>query len=154
MTNANPGKIGLLRLHMAAGIVLLVLMLVRLIVRWSTRRPAAATTGSPLLDRIAVLVHYSFYVVVIVMAASGLTTAVVSGLNLIVFGNSAAPLPDSLMRFLSFRIHYYTAWAFVILIAVHILAALYHQMLLHDGLFLRMWFSRTSPSATPARELR
>ena len=65
--NADPQKIGVLRIHMAGGMLILALMVIRFIVRMLTLRPAGATTGYPLLDRIAPITHYGFYVLVLLM---------------------------------------------------------------------------------------
>jgi hypothetical protein len=51
--NSDPQKIGVLRVHMAGGMLILVLMGIRFIARMRTSRPADATTGYPVLDRIA-----------------------------------------------------------------------------------------------------
>ena len=95
MPNVDPQKIGVLRVHMAGGMLILALMVIRFAVRMWTSRPAAATTGYPLLDRIAPITHYGFYVLVLLMVGSGYTTAILAGLPAIVFGGSGAPLlPD------------------------------------------------------------
>src|SRR6266850_709039 len=64
-SNSDPQKIGVLRVHMAGGMLILVLMGIRFVVRRWTSRPADATTGYPLLDRIAPISHYGFYVLVL-----------------------------------------------------------------------------------------
>jgi cytochrome b561 len=66
MPNNDPQKIGVLLLHMA----------VRLIVRLRTSRPPNATTGYPRLDRLAPLTHYGFYVLVLLMVATGYAPAI------------------------------------------------------------------------------
>jgi cytochrome b561 len=139
MTNTDPQKIAVLRVHMAGGMVILVLMAIRLLVRLLTSRPAAS---HPVLNRWAVLAHYAFYALVVLMAGTGLATAVISGLNLIVFGGSADPLPPSLLIYPTRIAHGYVAAALAALIALHIAAALYHQFVLRDGLFRRMWFGQ------------
>jgi cytochrome b561 len=58
MPNSDPEKIGVLRVHMAGGMLILALMVIRFAVRMWTSRPAAATTGYTLLDRIAPITHY------------------------------------------------------------------------------------------------
>ena len=77
--NADPQKIGVLRIHMAGGMLILALMVIRFIVRMLTLRPAGATTGYPLLDRIAPITHYGFYVLVLLMVGSGYTTGIFCG---------------------------------------------------------------------------
>ena len=51
--NFDPRKIGILRVQMAGGMLILGLMVFRLIVRMRTVRPADATTGYLRLNRIA-----------------------------------------------------------------------------------------------------
>src|ERR1700687_843770 len=56
MANTDPRKIGILLIHMSARMLILALMAVRFIARLSTRRPAEASTGYPVLDRIAPMI--------------------------------------------------------------------------------------------------
>jgi cytochrome b561 len=142
MANTDPQKIGLLRLHMAGGMAILALMTIRFIFRLSTTKPPAAVTRHPALDKLAVLTHYAFYGLILLMAATGLVTSIVSGLNLIVFGGSGDPLPPSLLIYPTRVAHGYIAAALAAFIGLHIAGALYHQLFLRDGLLRRVWFGR------------
>jgi cytochrome b561 len=150
MPNNDPGKIGILLIHMSLGMSILALMAIRLIVRLATARPAAAATGHPLLDRIAPVTHYGFYVLVFLMAATGLATAILAGLNRSVFQGTGEPLPPSFAAYPSFVAHYFVALLLAGLIVLHLAAALYHQFLLKDRLFRRIWFGRraSDPAAS------
>jgi cytochrome b561 len=137
MPNADPKKLDILVWHMSGGMFVLVLMILRIMIRIWSARPATATTGSPLLDRLASTAHTSFYVIVFLMIASGWSTGwLISG----VFQPNGEPLPDTFAVFPTFQAHAFLATLLAILIAVHIAAALYHQFVLKDGLFRRMWF--------------
>jgi cytochrome b561 len=140
--NSDPQKIGVLELHMAGGMLILALMIVRFVVRMATSRPAAAATGFPILDRLAPIAHYGFYLLVLLMAATGLSTAILAGLNRIVFQASGEPLPPSFKIYPTFVAHSYFALLLVGLIVLHVLAALYHQFIRKDGLLRRMSFGR------------
>jgi cytochrome b561 len=142
MPNTDHHKIAVLKLHMASGILILGLMIVRFVVRMLTSRPAPATTGYPLLDRLAPMTHYGFYVLALLMVGSGYATAVRAGLPAIVFAGSGNPLPPSFEIYRSFVAHGYLAALLAGFIALHVLAALYHQFVRQDGLFLRMFFGR------------
>jgi cytochrome b561 len=142
MPDSDPQKIGLLRLHMAGGVLLLALMVIRFIVRVATSRPAPATTGHPLLDRMAPIAHYGFYVLVVLMVATGFATAILSGLNIIVFGPPGTALPPTLTIYPTFVAHVSFAAILAAAIALHVLAALYHQHVRKDGLLRRMLFGR------------
>jgi cytochrome b561 len=140
--NSDPQKIGILRVHMAGGVLILALMVIRFIVRMRTSRPADATTGYPLLDRIAPVSHYGFYVLVLLMAGTGFATAILAGLGEIVFGPSGVPLPPTLTIYPTFVAHVFFATFLVGFIILHVLAAFYHQFVRKDGLFRRMLFGR------------
>jgi cytochrome b561 len=149
--NSDPRKIAILRVHMAGGVLILALMVIRFIVRMRTSRPADATTGYPLLDRIAPISHYGFYVLVLVMVGTGFATAILAGLGEIVFGPSGAALPPTLMIYPTFVAHVFFATLLVGFVILHVLAAFYHQFVRKDGLFRRMLFARRmSNSSAPA----
>jgi cytochrome b561 len=145
MPNSDPQKIGLLAVHMAGGALILALMVIRFIVRMGTSRPANATTGYPLLDRIAPIFHYGFYVLVLLMVGTGFATAILSGLNIIVFGPPGAALPATLTIYPTFIAHAVLATILASFIVLHVLAALYHQFVRRDGLFQRMFFGQRVP---------
>jgi cytochrome b561 len=137
MPNTDPKKLEILVWHMSGGMLVLVLMILRVIIRVWSARPATATTGSPLLDRFASIAHGSLYAIVFLMIASGWATGwLISGS----FQPNGPPLPQGFGLLPTFQVHATLAVLLVILIAVHIAAALYHQLVLKDGIFRRMWF--------------
>jgi cytochrome b561 len=139
MPNSDPRKLDILVWHMSGGMFVLVLMILRLIVRRWSARPATAAPGSPPLDRLASLAHVGFYVIVFLMIATGWITGwFISD----VFQPNGGSLPDRFDVFPSFRAHAALATLLAIMIVVHVAAALYHQFVLKDGLFRRMWFGK------------
>jgi cytochrome b561 len=149
--NTDPMKVEGLRQHFAGGILLVTLMLVRLVVRVRTAHPARASTGSPALDRAAWLSHRMLYVLVFCQAGSGLTLALQAGLPDVVFGGHGA-LPADFWVFPIRSVHYVISRLLMALIALHVVAALYHTFILRDGLLRRMWFGkRVDPKMEVAR---
>jgi cytochrome b561 len=142
MPNTDPKKLDILMLHMSAGITILALMLIRYAIRRASARPPMAQTGHPLLDRLARVVHSSFYLVVVLMAASGITTALLAGLNRSVFQRDGEPLPAHFGVFPSFKAHALLALLLAALVLMHVGAALWHQFIRHDGLIRRMSFGK------------
>lgn len=140
--NADARKIDVLRVHMVGGMLILALMVVRFIVRVRTSRPAVATTGYPLLDRIAPISHYGFYVLAVLMAATGFATALLAGLPAIVFGGLGDTLPPTFLIYPTRVAHGYIAAVLAGLIGLHVAAAVYHQFVRKDGLLRRMVFGR------------
>jgi cytochrome b561 len=144
LPNSDPGKLDILLVHMAVGVTILALMVVRLFIRLRTPHPPEASIGIPAADRAALWVHYGFYAVVIAMVLSGLATALVTGLAGSVVERNGQPLPTTFEDFAAFAVHEKLATVLLILIALHVGAALYHQFVRKDRLFRRIWFgSRT-----------
>jgi cytochrome b561 len=138
---SDPMKIDALRGHMAGGVLILTLMLVRLVMRFATKRPARASTGSAVLDGLAWLSHRLLYIGVIGMAVVGLSLALETGILGILIGEQ----PQLPVDFWAFRLraaHYLISRALWALIALHVAGALYHTLIRKDGLLRRMWFGR------------
>ena len=139
--NSSPDKIDALRGHMIAGGLILLLTVIRLVTRLSTKHPAAASTGYALADRLAPLTHWALYLLVLLMAGSGVAMSVLSGLPAIVF-QGVGSLPADFNALPPRAVHGIEAKLLMLLIALHIVAALYHQFVRRDGLLSRMGFGR------------
>jgi cytochrome b561 len=139
LPNSDPMKVEALRSHMAGGALIFALMLVRLLVRTRSAHPPAATTGNSLLDKVAWVSHRLFYGLVIAMVASGVTMALQAGLSGVVFGGRGV-LPPDLWVYPIRTVHYLVSRVLMALIALHIAGALYHTLIVKDGLLRRMAF--------------
>src|SRR5215468_2465711 len=141
LPNSDPAKLEALRSHMAGGALILGLTLTRLIVRVRTMHPARASTGSLFLNMVAWASHRMLYVLIFTMAASGITMALQAGLVDVVYGGHGA-LPPDLWVYPVRSLHYLISRMLMALIALHIAGALYHAVILRDGLLRRMAFGR------------
>jgi len=151
MPNTDPGKIPVLRLHMAGGMLILALTVLRAMTRKLTARPARVPTAHRLADSLVPLTHYSFYVLTLLMVGTGYATGIIVGLPAIVFGNSGDPLPPSFTPYPTFTAHFYLALVLLGLIVLHVAAALYHHVVRKDGLLHRMAFrKRRIETSVPA----
>lgn len=139
--NSDPAKLEALRAHMAGGGVILALMLARLLLRARSAHPPPAATGHRLLDWLAWGSHRLFYLLVLGMAASGIAMAIEADLPAIVFAGRGT-LPPDLWVFTPRAVHYTVSRALMLLIALHVAGALYHAVILRDGLLRRMGFGR------------
>jgi cytochrome b561 len=142
--NSDPMKVAALGQHMGGGILLLVLMLIRLVVRLRTAHPARASTGNWALNRVAWLSHRLLYLLVVAQAASGLDLALEAGLPGVLVGGHGA-LPGDFWVYPMRSVHYVISRLLMALIALHVAAALYHTLILRDGLLRRMWFGKRAP---------
>jgi len=95
----DADKIPLLGFHIALGLATLITMIVRIIARLRLPKPPYASTGNALLDKIGKLVHNALYLFVLLMAVSGMSLSIQSGLTPIVFGSSGALLPSDFYAF-------------------------------------------------------
>lgn len=142
MPNSSPEKIGALKGHMVAGVLILLLMLVRLVVRLLTAHPSAIKTGFSLADQLAPIAHFLLYASVLVMAASGIAMSVGADLPAVVFGGQGA-LPAEFTHLPARTVHGIAAKVLMALIALHVTAVVYHQWIRRDGLLSRMgWGAR------------
>jgi cytochrome b561 len=146
--NTSPMKLEALRSHMSGGIIILALMLARLAVRLRSAHPQPARAGHRLLDRLAWVSHRLFYVTVIAMASSGLVMALQAGLFGSVFAGHGQ-IPGDFWVFPIRSVHYALSRLLMALILLHVAAALYHAVILRDGLLRRMFFGRRLISAKP-----
>jgi cytochrome b561 len=138
--NTDPMKLEALRSHMIGGGLILVLTLVRLFVRIRTEHPAPASAGHPVLDWLAWASHRMLYGAVLGLAISGLIMALQTGLPGILFGGGT--LPADFWVYPIRSVHYVISRVLMAVIALHIVGALYHTLMLRDGLLRRMFFGR------------
>lgn len=128
-----------INIHMILGGLLLVVLLLRIIVRLTTRRPDWADTGIPLLNRLGELVHYGLYGVAFFILGLGGLIAYRRNLFSVVIGTGTAAGRVGAIGML-----HHLGWILaVLLIALHVGAAVFHQFILKDNLLSRMSFGKT-----------
>lgn len=136
LANSDPVPAPLLIAHIVLGLTVFALTLLR-VVWWlaADTRPSLPNDQPGWQQLAARTVHALLYVLLILMATSGLTTIVLSGaLPAIVAG---APLPD-LSQLVPRVAHGLMSKLLLVLLVGHIGAALYHQLIRGDRLLARM----------------
>jgi cytochrome b561 len=130
--------------HMLLGITILVLLTIRLIVRWRTQHPDWATTGNRFLDRVGEITHWALYLFTFGMTITGLSLATRGNRLARVLGLAVAtPSGQFRPRGFSIGMFHGAIWFFLLLlILLHVGAALYHQFILKDNLLSRMWYGK------------
>ena len=150
--------------HMAVGLTILTLLLVRLVLRYRIKRPADATTGHKFLDILAKGVHYGLYLALFTVTVVGLINSLQTQSFQTAFlgaqpefnrpppgfnppapgdfpgGPGGRPPGGFGFRFPLLIAHRLTAYLVAFLVGIHILAWLYHQFIRRDHLFARMWY--------------
>jgi cytochrome b561 len=172
----------LVTIHMAVGVSIIVLLIVRFILRVRTNRPVDATAGNKIFDSLAKFVHYGLYVMVLAVTVLGLVFSLQTGRFQSAFLGAESQFTPPTNGFPQFQgtpgagpftpptdgtgafpeggpvpgfqggpgspggvfgllmIHELAAYALLVLVALHIFAALYHQFVLRDHLIARMWY--------------
>jgi cytochrome b561 len=131
---------GLVNLHLSVGATLLIVMLARLAWRLAHGAPPSLVVAA-WQRRLAGTVHGLLYALLIVMPLAGWAWASAKGWPVTLFGTVTLPalVPANWpYRSLASAVHQNVAWAILGLVALHGLAALYHQFILRDGVLRRM----------------
>lgn len=130
-------------LHMIVGLVILVLLIIRLIVRWTTKHPDWASAGNKFFDVVGNLTHFGLYLLTFAMVITGIILADQRGELARTLGIGTFS-PDNFRRG-GFSLGFFHGgiWTLLLLlILLHIGAALYHQFIIKDNLLGRMWFGK------------
>jgi len=142
--DTNQGFLSSNGIHMTLGFGILLLLVIRLIVRWTTKHPEWATAGNKFFDWVGGLTHFGLYLLTFGMVITGIILAGQRGLLASTFGFGSTPTPGTFARGgFSLGFLHGGIWALLLLlILVHIGASLYHQFILKDNLMGRMWFGK------------
>lgn len=133
------------RFHVSLGLTLMVLVLLRLI--WRATQPVpAAPSSSPGWERaLARLTHYAWYVLLIALPLSGIIAVQGEGRTIVWFGlfdlPNVVPVDKGFAHDME-ELHEALSTVFLVLLGVHVLAAIKHQFVDRDGLLRRMWRGR------------
>ena len=130
-------KAAILRVHVALGLSIFVITVLRL-AWWIVDRKPGRIYGMALWQAMTErIVHSLLYVTIFVMTISGIAMIALSGAGPILFGGSSQPLPN-FWDYVPRVPHGLGGFVLIGLVAVHIGAALYHHFIKRDGLLARM----------------
>lgn len=128
--------------HKTMGIIVLTLMVLRLGWRWCNIQPAYSSTYPLMMRFLAHASHYVIYGVVIAMPISGWVMATAAGKIPHFLGWFYFPMPGiSLNPHLAgqaFQLHNLLAIVLIVLLSLHVIAALFHHFVLSDNVLRRM----------------
>ena len=137
---SDPQKPMMLQSHAYIGGAIAVLLVIRLILRFTTKLPAPADAGNAFLNFVGKAVHFLLYLFLIGMAVSGLGLFQMANLPAVFSG--AAPYPANFFDYLPRMGHGLLSWLVLALVALHFGAAMFHQFIKKDNLLGRMWFGK------------
>ncbi|RYE58537.1 MAG: cytochrome B [Rhizobiaceae bacterium] len=132
----TEAQLALVRFHVPLGTAVLVLTVLRIVWWWvADRRPVLPADQPRWQKFMAHAVHVALYLVVLLLASSGIATLVLTGaLPAIIAGTTLPDFETVLPRL----VHGIASRLLLGLLALHIGAALYHQFVRRDHLMARM----------------
>jgi len=124
--------------HISVGLTILLLTLSRLLFRRADGTPPQA--GTTVLDKIAKGLHHLLYTVLILLPLSGITQVWTSDVGKALLAGDGTLLPKKFDGVLAHEVHEVLVTVLLVLVGIHILAALKHQFIDKDNLMRRMSF--------------
>ncbi|NDV01198.1 cytochrome b [Pseudoroseicyclus tamaricis] len=138
---SRPVQDALYLWHKNVGVVIFLLVVARLIYRAFHPAPPLPGRVPPLQRRIAYATHWLLYLLVLVMTISGYIRVKAGGFPIEMLDAlglpSLVPRSDDLAETAQ-NVHLTARYAIVVLVLLHIGAALYHLLVRKDGVFQRM----------------
>lgn len=128
-------------IHRSVGVLVGAAVLARLVWRWLNPRPAFDADMARWERTGALVAHWLMYALMIGVVATGYLITTAEGDPVSVFGWFRLPaLVSGLERQeeMAGALHYYGAWALVLIAAAHTLAALKHHLMDRDRTLVRM----------------
>ena len=127
--------------HKSFGLLILMLVVLRII--WKIKDPAPLMPKSVtnLQSKAAHAIHYLFYAIMIAFPVSGTVMSLASGHDVPFFGLFTIEKfaeKDKALAGIAHETHEILGLVIILLIALHVLAALYHHFKLKDNILTRM----------------
>jgi cytochrome b561 len=149
-------KLGrLINLHLTVGALIGLAVLARVAWRLRHRAPGALATEPRWLRAGARLTHTALYLLLLFVPLLGWAAASARGWRVTLLPHLALPalLPrGSKSGFVAGDVHTFLAYTLLGIVALHIAAALYHRLVLHDQVLARMLPRGASTAATPDKD--
>ncbi len=144
LSNDLDLKVDRLTVHSIAGLLIGLFFTLRLIVKRLKPLNAPKEHSSLPANKLAAAFHHWLYLLVFSVVLSGIAIAVeVDMLTIVRMGDT---MPESLGSLGVRQLHGLLTQLLGVSIALHVIAALYHQWVLKDRLFSRMWFGKQEGS--------
>lgn len=128
--------------HASVGITILLLFFLRLYFR--RRDGAPPVKSDTLLDKLAKGLHHLLYALLVLLPVSGIAQVATSDVGKALLAGDATLLPKKFDGIIAHEIHEILVTVLLVLVAIHIMAALKHQFVDKDDLMRRMSLSNKS----------
>jgi cytochrome b561 len=133
-------KLSMYPLHFIIGDLVLLLTLLRIYFRKKDGEPAPAN-ANPLLNKLAAATHVLLNASIVAAVISGVVTAATSGVIAALKAGDTSLIPD-FDKVEAKEFHELFIGIVLLLVAFHVAAALYHQLIVKDNLLSRIMIKR------------
>jgi cytochrome b561 len=130
---------GSLELHKSLGLVLLLIWMTRVAWRWLNASPEM--TGTRFEKKAAHVVHSALYFLMLALMVTGYLISTADGRGIEVFSLIEIPamsISIENQEDIAGDIHWAIAWILMLMVALHSLAAIKHQLVNKDGTLMKM----------------
>lgn len=139
---SRPFQNALFLFHKNMGVIVALIVLVRLLYRWRNPPPPLPASLPSWQKRISAWVHGLLYALIVLMPVSGYVRVRAGGFPIEMLDalgiGSLLPRSEALANAAK-SLHYAGALALVVLLVLHLGAALQHGLIKRDGIMGRMW---------------
>ena len=130
-------------LHKSIGLTIFVLIIFRIIWRFTHRPPVLLETMKLWEKRLANVAHQGLYLLMFLIPLSGIIMSIGSKYGIKWFGIKIIPgIDDSGLRVLFLEFHKIFGLLILCVLFFHIIGAIKHSFVDKDGTLRRMWFSK------------
>ncbi len=134
-------KFNVINIHKSFGLLVLALVIIRIVWRFSNKTPELPLTTPRWQRRAARLSHMLIYIAILLMPISGIIMSTAAGYPPRFFGLFTLQLPIAVNKVTAQwfnQAHEILAWIILALVCIHILAALKHHFIDRDNVLKRM----------------
>ncbi|MBC8008013.1 MAG: cytochrome b, partial [Prolixibacteraceae bacterium] len=137
----SPAKLKLYSYHKWIGVTIFLLVLIRVAWRASHRPPAPPASMPAWQHRVASIAHFFLYLLTLAIPVSGWLMSSASGFQVVYL--AVLPIPDLLAKSKDAadqlkQLHEALNWLMVLVVALHVAAALKHHLVDRDEVLRRM----------------
>jgi cytochrome b561 len=137
----TPTKLKYFSWHKWIGVTIFALAVIRVLWRATHQAPPLPRRIAGWQKGMAHLVHFLLYALMIVIPVSGYLYSSAAGIQVVYLGIVPLPTliaPDKALKVTLRLVHIYLNYTLLVMVGLHVLAALKHQFVDRDGLLARM----------------
>ena len=148
----GPDAFKLIGLHKSTGMVVLFLVSLRLMWKAANVAPLLPVSLHVFEKFLAHAGHFALYVLMFAMPLSGWAMSSAAGFPVSVYGWFVLPdlvAPDNTLKHQMIDLHGFLAWTLIVMVSLHVLAALLHHFYYRNNVLVRMLpFTKDNSNAT------